>query len=134
MKRVIVLLLVFVLLVSCKEDVVDKPENLISKKTMVDIYYDIAILNAAKSSAVNKLEENDIDPIEYLYKKYDIDSTLLAQSSVYYTSNPALQLEMFTEVEERLQKLKDTIDGKLKKKQEKNVKKQQPVKKPGAKK
>ncbi|MCF8713586.1 DUF4296 domain-containing protein [Joostella atrarenae] len=117
MKKSVFILCAFLWFSSCAESIVDKPDNLISEDEMVDIYYDISILNAAKSTATNKLEENDIDPEEYLFKKYDIDSAQLSQSSIYYTSYPSKQLEMFKEVQERLEKFKDTLDSKLKKKQ-----------------
>ncbi|MCX2678812.1 DUF4296 domain-containing protein [Galbibacter sp. EGI 63066] len=113
MKKAILVLWVFVLLVACGEDMVEKPDNLISKEVMKDIYYDIAILNAAKSTGRNKLEEKNINPDEYIYEKYNIDSVQLSKNSIYYTSKPTVQLEIFTEVEERLNALKDTLDAKL---------------------
>ncbi|MCM5662148.1 DUF4296 domain-containing protein [Galbibacter mesophilus] len=118
MRQVLLLLTVVLVVFSCNEDIVEKPENLIPKKTMVDIYYDISMLNATKATAINKLEEYEIDPQEFLFEKYNIDSTQLSKSSIYYTSNPAIQLEMFEEVEKRLQKLKDTLDVKLQKQRE----------------
>lgn len=114
---------------ACGKNVVEKPENLIPKKVMVDIYYDISILNGVKSTGADKLERIDLDPDTFLYEKYGIDSTQLAKSSIFYTSNAALQLEMFTEVEERLQRLKDTIDARRNKQQELKMKKKPQTKK-----
>lgn len=123
MKQVGLFLLLFIAFLGCKEPIVDKPEKLIDKDIMIDIYYDISILNASKATAANKLEEYNFDPEEYIYRKYNVDSAQLSQNSIYYTSNPNVQLEMFTEVEKRLQKLKDSIDSKLKKTQKIQVKK-----------
>ncbi|QLE01063.1 DUF4296 domain-containing protein [Galbibacter sp. BG1] len=115
-------------LMACNEDTVEKPENLIPKKTMVDIYYDISMLNAAKATTVDKLEDYEIDPQDFLFEKYNIDSTQLSKSSIYYTSNPALQIEMFNEVEQRLQKFKDTLDSRVKKDQKELKKAPEPQK------
>ncbi|MEL4306932.1 DUF4296 domain-containing protein [Joostella sp. CR20] len=133
MKQVVFLFFVFILIVGCKETIVDKPENILDKDVMTNIYYDIAVLNAAKSTAAKNLETYNFDPEEYIYRKYNIDSAQLSQNSIYYTSNPNLQSEMFTEVEKRLQKLKDTVDSKLEKQQTEKVKKA-PAKKAPAKK
>src|SRR5690606_34793479 len=104
--------------IACARSVVEKPDNLIPKDVMVDIYYDISILNSLKSTGADKMESIDLEPNVFLFEKYGIDSAQLAKSSIYYTSNANLQLQMFTEVEERLQRLKDTIDARRTKMEE----------------
>lgn len=135
MNRKIYILILSVLCFSaCGKTVVEKPDNLISKEKMIDIYYDISILNGVKSTGADKLEKIDLDPDTFLYEKYGIDSMQLAKSSVYYTSNANLQLEMFTEVETRLQRLKDTIDARRLREQELRSNKKPQTKKGGEKK
>ncbi len=60
--RKIFLLITFIILFSCGEEVIDKPVNLISKEKMIDILYDLAIIDAAKSTGPqvmeNKLKES----------------------------------------------------------------------------
>lgn len=46
----------------------DKPENLIPRKKMVDIMYDMAVLSATKSVQQDILIENNIFPETYLYE------------------------------------------------------------------
>lgn len=121
-------------IISCGRDVVEKPENLIEKDVMIDIYYDISILNSLKSTGADKLESIDLQPDEFLFEKYGIDSTQLSKSSIYYTSNANLQLEMFTEVEQRLQRLKDTVEARRNKREQLRRDENRPTKKPADKK
>ena|SRR5690606_5587293 len=128
-KKVYIFTLSLLCIMGCANNVVEKPDNLIPKDVMVDIYYDISILNGLQSTGADKLESIDLDPDTFLYEKYGIDSIQLAKSSIYYTSNATQQLEMFTRVEERLQKLKDTVDARRNKEQELKMKKQSQTKK-----
>lgn len=95
-------LLVFLMVVSCAEKVVEEPENLIPKEKMVDILHDLAILNATKTTIGAKLDETGIDIMEFLYKKYQIDSTQFSESDLYYASLPLEYQAIYTEVETRL--------------------------------
>lgn len=103
------LLAVLVVFTACKKEVVKKPENLIPQDRMSDILYDIAILNAAKSTNSEVLERNNIDADTYIFNKYGVDSLQFAQNSVYYASKPDIHAAIFKKVEERLKTLKDSI-------------------------
>lgn len=133
-KKGYILVMTALCIISCGRDVVEKPENLIEKDVMIDIYYDISILNSLKSTGVDKLESIDLQPDEFLFEKYGIDSTQLSKSSIYYTSNANLQLEMFTEVEQRLQRLKDTVEARRNKREQLRRDENRPTKKPADKK
>jgi hypothetical protein len=71
---------------SCKEDLVAKPDQLIAKDQMIDIMYDLAVLEGIKYQNPSSLDSNQINSA-YIYKKYKIDSLQLAQSNVYYASD-----------------------------------------------
>lgn len=72
-------------MVSCNSlDKPKKPDNLIPKNKMVDIIVDISMLNAAKGSNKKVLEKNNINPEDYIYTKYNIDSLQFSESSNYY--------------------------------------------------
>lgn len=133
-KKGYILVLTALCIISCGRDVVEKPENLIEKDVMIDIYYDISILNSLKSTGADKLESIDLQPDEFLFEKYGIDSTQLSKSSIYYTSNANLQLEMFTEVEQRLQRLKDTVETRRNKREQLRRDENRPTKMPADKK
>ena len=88
MKRIAAGFLGLFLMMGCAEEVVKKPENLIPKEKMADILNDLAILNASTSAASNKFEDSGINIMEFLYKKYGIDSVQFSQSDLYYASVP----------------------------------------------
>ncbi|MBW8199699.1 DUF4296 domain-containing protein [Flagellimonas abyssi] len=111
MKYIVTYILGFIILVSCAEKVVDEPENLISKEKMTEILHDLAILNAAKSGAARKFEDSGIDIMEFLYTKYDIDSTQFAESDLYYASIPLEYQTIYKDVEARLKRQKDTLEA-----------------------
>ena len=48
----------------------EKPENLISKKVMVDVLYDMALISSAKGSDRRILEKKGIVPQDYIYSKF----------------------------------------------------------------
>ncbi|SFB66960.1 protein of unknown function [Flagellimonas taeanensis] len=109
-------LLVFLMVVSCAEKVVEEPDNLIPKEKMVDILHDLAILNATKTTVGAKLDESDIDVMEFLYKKYQIDSTQFSESDLYYASLPLEYQTIYTEVETRLDKWQKAMEEATEKK------------------
>lgn len=97
-------------LVSCKNKVVEKPDNLIPKERMTDILLDIALLNAAKGVSMDVLDNNNIVPKEYIYQKYRIDSLQFAESNIYYAAKPADYAAMYKEVEDRLKEMKEELN------------------------
>ncbi|SDQ08145.1 DUF4296 domain-containing protein [Flagellimonas zhangzhouensis] len=118
MKKIIVAFLGTVLFAACAEEVVKKPDNLISKDDMVKILHDLALLNANKSAAASDFENSGIDIMEYLYKTYQIDSAQFAQSDLYYASIPLEYQTIYKEVERRLTVQKDTLEDRGKRKNE----------------
>lgn len=105
-----ILFLCVALLLSCGEKVVEKPEKLIPKDKMVDLLYDMAILTAAKNTNADLLKRNNIETMDYLYKKYGIDSTQFSNSNTYYASIPTTYLSIYTEVDERLGKAQERVE------------------------
>ncbi len=102
--RVLALLTVVCTLISCNETLLKKPENLIPKDKMVQILQDLAIVNAAKTTNVQVLRENDVEPMDYIFNKYDIDSLQLVESDRYYASLPVEYEEIYKEIEANLER------------------------------
>ena len=111
MKYIVTLFFGMILLVSCAEKVVEEPENLIPKEKMTEILHDLAILNASKSLTSSKLKDSGIEVMEFLYEKYDIDSTQFSQSDLYYASIPLEYQSIYEGVEARIKKQKDTLEA-----------------------
>tara|TARA_E500000178_G_scaffold228734_1_gene225435 strand:+ start:1067 stop:1387 length:321 start_codon:yes stop_codon:yes gene_type:complete len=97
-------LLIILLLIGCSDNV---PENLISKKNMENIIFDIIILNAS-STYEFKIDKNFLSD-EIIFKKYNIDSTQLYESELYYSKNPKIHFEIYENVQNRIKKSLDSI-------------------------
>ncbi|RAK24475.1 uncharacterized protein DUF4296 [Flavobacterium aquaticum] len=99
------LLFLFVALfvASCSKNPVPKPDNLLDEETMVDIIYDISILQATDGSMPNKLIENNIKMDQYIFDKYKIDSTTYRQNQLYYAGDARKYKKLYKKVLERLE-------------------------------
>ncbi len=109
-------ILLGLLLFACAEEVVEKPKDLIPPEKMVDILYDLAILNAAQSTNPGTLESRGVEVMEYLYAKHDVDSLRFAQSDVYYASKPLQYQALYTVVNRRLKQEKEQMELERKRK------------------
>lgn len=96
------ILLCFIFLCSCVQKLIDEPDNLISEEEITNILYDLAILNAAKSTNSTILRDNGIDPMQFLFSKYEIDSIQFVESNRYYASLPEEYENIYTAVNEKL--------------------------------
>ena len=99
---------------SCNNNSVEKPKNLIGKDKMVDILYDISLLEAIKTQNINGGMNSKMGN-EYIYKKYKIDSVQFVKSNKYYASDIEEYKKMFEKIKERLNAETLKIDGELKK-------------------
>ncbi|WP_269685891.1 DUF4296 domain-containing protein [Flavobacterium lacustre] len=124
MKKIVVLVVLLVF-VSCKEEVVKKPNRLIEKDVMVNIMYDLSLLEAIKYQSPAILDSNKISPKQYIYKKYKVDSLQFAQSNVYYASDYEEYKNMFEQMTKRLDQKKLAVEALIKaeKKKKKETKK-----------
>ena len=90
--------------VSCSKNPVPKPDNLLDEETMVNILYDISLLQAIDGSMPNKLMEQDIKMDQYIFEKYKIDSTTYRQNQLYYAGDARKYKKIYDKVLERLEK------------------------------
>lgn len=113
MKKGISLLAILALL-GCKEDLVEKPDLLIEKSKMMDIMYDLALLEAIKYQNPAVLDSNQIRPKQFIYKKYKIDSLQLAQNNRYYAADYKSYKVMFESVVKRIESEKKRANAIIK--------------------
>ena len=99
---------------------VKKPDVLIDKSKMMDIMYDLALLEAIKYQNPAVLDSNQIRPKQYIYKKYKIDSLQLAQNNVYYAADYKSYKIMFEVVVKRIANEKKRANAAVKLEQKKN--------------
>lgn len=123
MKKIISLLAIISVFVSCKEEVVKKPNRLIEKEVMLNIMYDLSLLDAIKYQNPASMDTFKINPKKYIYKKYKIDSLQFAKSNTYYASNSEEYTAIVVQLEDRLNKKKKEIAALIKAEQKKNKKK-----------
>lgn len=90
--------------VSCSKNPVPKPDNLLDEETMINILYDISLLQAIDGSMPNKLKEQDIKMDQYIFEKYKIDSTTYRQNQLYYAGDARKYKKIYDKVLERLEK------------------------------
>lgn len=116
---------------ACNEKVIEPPADLIAKDKMLDILYDLAIINSAKGINSSILEQNGIDPMGYIYEKYGIDSVQFVKSDVYYASVPEQYEELYQELASRIKKDRENLEAAKKSKQDslKKSKEKKPAKK-----
>lgn len=120
MKKEILFFALLILFIGCrKEQAVKTPKKLIDKAVMVNVFYDLAILDASKYQMMSKTEYQKIVTKEFIFKKYKIDSAQFSQSNIYYASSIEEYKVMFEQVEKRLQTNSNRIDTIIKRKQEK---------------
>ena len=97
-------LLVYIFMMGCSSNA---PENLISEEKMESIIFDIMILNASSSYDL-KIDNNMISD-EMIFRKHDIDSAQFYDSELYYSKNPRIQLNIYSNVKRRIQKSIDSL-------------------------
>ena len=113
MKKLLYILIVIVL-ASCSEKPVPKPDNLLSKEVMEEIVYDLAVLQAAESHRPQVLTDNNIEVKQFIYKKYNIDSLTYFQNYKYYASDIKAFKKIYKHVNERIENQKNEIDTLIK--------------------
>lgn len=91
-----------VLMLSCESKTkMDKPENLLTKKQMIELLTDMHLANS--TSGVNNIhEEKNKNYMSLVYEKYKVDSVQFAESNMYYAANVEEYEDIFLKVEKRI--------------------------------
>ena len=108
--RALYFFLGLLLFCDCSQNVVPKPDHLLSIDEMESIVYDLSILQAAQQTDKTYFKEQAITPISYVFKKHEIDSLIYAQNDLYYASRPQEYEIIYRRVERTLQALKKSYD------------------------
>lgn len=111
MRKTIAFLALFLVIISCKDSAIEKPDNLIAEDKMIDILSDVAILEAIRVENPSSLAERNIVPDKYIYKKYKIDSLQFSSSDKYYASDVDNYLKMYEKVSKNIEKKRAETDS-----------------------
>jgi hypothetical protein len=102
MKKIALLFVLFAV-VSCGNGAVEKPDNLLSEEVMVNVLYDLSVLQSAENLNSLTFSQNNVKVNEMIYKKHEIDSVSFAQSNRYYAADPHNYQKLFKKVAEKIE-------------------------------
>jgi hypothetical protein len=114
MKKIIIIISIVIFAVGCKKELVEKPERLVERDKMIDIMYDLSLLEAIKYQNPLSLDSSDTNPTRFILKKYKVDSLQFVKSNMYYAADYNDYKVMFDEVGARIEKNKKKIDSLIK--------------------
>jgi len=118
--------LLVALVISCKNNNIEKPkkpDNLISTDKMIEVIYDISLINSVKGVNKKIIEHKGISPEDYIYKRHDIDSLQFALSNEYYAYNLKTYEAIYYNVKEKLEEDKNKFENlKVEDQKEQNIK------------
>jgi len=114
--KISVFILFTLFCLSCNRDGVEKPEHLLNEDEMVNIMYDMSLIQAMASTSPAVLDSAKVDPKTYIYKKYSIDSVTLVQNQRYYIADIENYQKLHKKVSEKLISVKAPLDSLTKKK------------------
>jgi hypothetical protein len=112
MNKYLIFIALFTLIISCKEE--NKPINLVEKDVMIQIMYDLSVLQAIKYQNPTSIDSFKINARDFVFKKYKVDSLQFAQSNVYYSLDSQQYKEMFSQVVNRIASEKTSADSLVK--------------------
>lgn len=110
-RLVLPFLVIFAILLSCKKEIAKVPNRLIEKEKMVNIMYDMAVLDAMRNQNPSLLDSFKNNSNAYIYKKHKIDSVQFAQSNIYYAADFKAYKKLYEQVKIRLEKEKTSTEA-----------------------
>ena len=105
MRNIIFILLILFVSIGCETS--NKPNNLIDKKQMENIIFDILILNGINTNSL--MNEVEVIGDEFIFERYSIDSLQFYESETYYSKRPRDHYEIYSNVKKRINKVIDTL-------------------------
>ena len=112
--RILFYLVISLQMYSCFENVTyEKPENLIPKDKMVEILSEFIIINSAKGSNKKVIENQIIDPVNFVFNKYSIDKEQFESSNSYYSRNVEIYSSIYDSVKFKLEEKKKKIESEI---------------------
>jgi len=105
------LVILFVCVLAGCSGNVKKPDRLISEQTMVDVFYDLALIDAMRSQQPARVNFAP-NLRQYVYEKYDIDSLQFAESNRYYAADVERYRNMVQQVAQKLRDEQKALEEK----------------------
>lgn len=128
-QRISLLLFVLGICLACnKIEKPEKPDNLIDKNKMVDILFDVFVYNSAKGMDKRVLENNNVTPDVFIFKKYNIDSLQFVKSNEYYAYDLKVYEELINKVEAKINAQKELYQKEIDDEEERRLKRLDSIK------
>ena len=77
MKKIIPFIIVLIILSGCKKELVNEPKRLIEREKMVNIMYDLSLLEAMKVENPALMDSIKYTSNQYIYKKYYMSTIII---------------------------------------------------------
>lgn len=110
MKNIVAFFVLTFLLIGCKNDIVKKPNTLIEREKMIEIIYDLSVLEALKSQTMGQ-QMSYPKPFELIKEKYHVDSLTFVQNTQYYASDLKDYKRMYNEVKKKIEAETAKLEG-----------------------
>jgi hypothetical protein len=116
MYKIILCTIVLMIFTGCEKELVKKPKRLIEREKMVNIMYDLSLLEAMKVEQNTIMDSVKYTTNQYIYKKYKIDSVQFSQSNIYYAADYKEYEKMYNQIKVRLENEKKQVEVLIKNK------------------
>ena len=113
-RNILILIILFWVFGSCDKLPVEKPENLIKEKEMIDMLVDIHIAEATyRHLQYDSVIRNSSSSNFYysILDKYQIPDTVFEKSFVFYASSPKQFEKMYQDVMNKLSQIEQEYSG-----------------------
>jgi hypothetical protein len=110
MNKIILWTIVLIIFTACENGLVKKPKRLIEREKMVDIMYDLSLLEAMKVEQSSLMDSVKYTANQYIYKKYKIDSVQFSHSNIYYAADYKEYEKMYNQIKVRLENEKKQVE------------------------
>ncbi|MFM6983186.1 MAG: DUF4296 domain-containing protein [Chitinophagaceae bacterium] len=108
MKRQVILFLVLIMAVSCRDarpKVKDKPDWVIEENKMVDIIVDLRIADAAVYNNTNSPPRDKVKDWAFIMKKHKVSDTLFIKSHDYYAEHPEVAAALYEQAIDKISEM-----------------------------
>jgi len=113
-KLLLILSLIFFAFISCDKLPVEKPENLIKEKKMIEMLVDIHIAEATfNHMRFDSIVKNSSSANFYysILEKYEVPDSVFEKSFVFYASSPRDFEKMYRKVMNQLSEIEQDYSG-----------------------
>lgn len=110
MKKLVLLFIISLSFLGCKDSYVKEPKKVIDEDKMVDIIYDLSLLEAMRTQNTG-VANNFPTATEFLKTKYKLDSLTFAQNTQYYAADVEQYKKMYDKVKEKITKKLNSENG-----------------------